>query len=84
MKAGKERQRVYNLVFDNPMGKEILAELRRFCFATKTTFSTDALELARNEGRREVFLQIINAMKIDFEENVYNYEESIEDIINGK
>lgn len=82
MKAGKERQRVYNLVFDNEMGKQVLAELRRFCCATRTTFSNCPYETARNEGRREVFLQIINAMKIDFEDNVYNYEENIEDIIN--
>lgn len=77
-KTLKDRQVIYNHTFGNEMGKEVLAELRNFCYATKTTFNENPYQTARNEGRREVFLNILTAMKVEFEET-YDYVENNND-----
>ena len=69
----KDKRTAYINTFKNEAGKEVLADLRGFCFGTKTSFDSDPLIMARNEGRREVFLQIMNIMKVDFEE-YYNHD----------
>ena len=50
--------------FQNAMqgenGRIILDHIKKLCGQDKTTFSNNALELARNEGKREVFLLIQN------------------------
>lgn len=72
----KRKQNAYRLTFGDPheQGKIVLTDLRTFCFATKTGFSKDPLEMARNEGRREVFYRIMDFLKIDYDET-YNMEE---------
>lgn len=78
----KDKAKAYRLTFGNETGKEVIADLRRFCCGTKTTFSTDStgrldpLHLARMEGRREVFLQIMTIMKVEFED-YYTYTEDL-------
>lgn len=39
-------------------GEKVLADLRDFCFATRSGFDKDPAVMARREGRREVFLRI--------------------------
>lgn len=47
-------------------GEHLLADLRKFCFADRATiFSTEPLEMARREGRREVFVRLINLLNLD-------------------
>lgn len=47
-------------------GERVLADLRRFCHAgSATIFSTEALEMARREGRREVFVRLTNMLNLD-------------------
>lgn len=60
--------------FTNGACITVLADLRNFCNATKTTFSTDALTMARMEGRREVYSRITNHLNIDTAEH-YNFHE---------
>lgn len=49
-------------------GERVLADLRSFCRAGDATiFSTEALEMARREGRREVFVRISNMLNLDEE-----------------
>lgn len=49
-------------------GVRVLADLRGFCRAGDATiFSTEALEMARREGRREVFVRISNMLNLDEE-----------------
>lgn len=67
-KTLKEKRLIYNNVFENEGGRQVLSDLRRFCFATKTPYSSDPIEMARNVGRQEVFHQIMTVMKVDFEE----------------
>ena len=42
-----------------------LVDLREFCFARKSTFSTDPMKMARFEGRRDVFLRIQDFLNLD-------------------
>jgi len=46
-------------------GEIVLADLRGFAFGNGTVFSSDPLMMARREGRREVFLRIVNYLNLD-------------------
>lgn len=49
-------------------GHRVLADLRDFTHLTAATiFSSDALEMARREGRREVGVRIMNYLNLDEE-----------------
>lgn len=67
MSSLREKQGQYKQVFGNPVGKEVLKDLNRFCYGTKTTAGRPE-GIERLEGRREVFLQIMSLLKISFEE----------------
>lgn len=75
----KDKQVVYRQVFKTEPGAEVLADLRNFCFGTKTTVMQDEHNkvdkdaLLLHEGRRQVFLQIMNLLEVDFEE-YYDYD----------
>lgn len=66
---GKFRQlkQAYTDTFSKDSGITVFKDLARKCFEHKTTFSNDALEMARNEGMRSVLLHIENMQKIDIE-----------------
>lgn len=47
-------------------GEVVLADLRHFCWADRgTLFSNDTHEMARREGRREVFVRLTNLLNLD-------------------
>lgn len=47
-------------------GEIVLADLRAFCRADQpSNFSTDAMVMARREGRREVWERIVNYLNLD-------------------
>lgn len=75
-----KKKNTYLKVFGNELGKEVLSDLRAFCYATKTTEKkgidqkVDPMQMAVLEGRRQVFMQIMNTMKVDYED-YYDYEE---------
>ena len=71
----REKQGQYKQVFGNPVGKEVLKDLNRFCYGTKTTAGRPE-SIERLEGRREVWLQIMSLMKISFEDV---YDEYLDD-----
>lgn len=70
----KAKETAYRLSLGNEGAKPVLADLRVFCNGTKSSFSSDALEMARMEGRREVFNRIMNFLKIEYSQ-FYEYEE---------
>jgi hypothetical protein len=72
--ALKAKEGAFRLALGNENAKTVLADLRVFCHATKSTFSDNPLEMARLEGRREVFNRIMNFLKINYSD-YYNYEE---------
>ena len=64
------RARHYKRLFrpDSGMSRDaeiVLADLRTFCFAEKTTFSMDTHRAARDAGRREVWLRIVQHLDLD-------------------
>ena len=72
----KDLERAYRHTFNGEVPKEVLADLRVFCHATKTTDAGDIYQMAINEGKRQVFLRIMTFMKVDIED-VYDYEQEI-------
>jgi hypothetical protein len=64
----KELKRCYRAVFNsddgdlNIAGAAVLYDLAILCRINNTSFSSDALQMARNEGRREVYLWIQAAL----------------------
>lgn len=80
----QKKKITYNKVFNNEFGKEVLADLRVFCCATKTTevkntnMMIDPYQMAILEGRRQVFMQIMNTMKVDYSDY---YEYDIDDTL---
>lgn len=57
----------YKSLFLTPRGKKVLLDLAKFCKYDDTVFDKDALSMARNEGRRQVFLYILNQINYDVE-----------------
>ena len=68
----KDLQTHYRNTFAGEIPKQVLADLRIFCHATMTTAGKDE-SIERLEGRREVFLRIMQMMKVDIE-TIYEYE----------
>lgn len=72
----KELKRCYRAVFNsddknlNIAGHAVLEDLAILCKANNTSFSSDALQMARNEGRREVYLWIQAALYFNPNEEV--------------
>jgi hypothetical protein len=65
-------KRAYQQTFNraSPAAQYVLADIANFCHAKETTLRPGAteLELARNEGRRQVFLRIQRALNLTPEE----------------
>ncbi len=57
--------------------EHVLADLRDFCFARASSFNSDALTMARREGRRDVWLRI--ARYLDLDENQVSQLMEIDD-----
>jgi hypothetical protein len=57
-KRVEQVSRAYKTVFNTDGAEQCLADLAVFCGAKKSSFSRDSLEMARAEGRREVWLRI--------------------------
>lgn len=70
----KGKEQAYRICLNNEAAKTVLADLRLFCNGTRTNFSSDALQMARMEGRREVFMRIMTFLKVDYED-IYNFTE---------
>lgn len=60
-----ELKKAYSRVFESPDGKQVLAHIERASYCKSTTFSDNPLIMARNEGRRQVILNIKSMMDLD-------------------
>lgn len=69
IKAAAERQKSravdYHAVFDSAPGKRVLEDLQVTHYMRTSTFSTDAIEMAKNEGERNVVLRILSILDMD-------------------
>ena len=69
------RGRAYRATFNNPEGRKVLADLRRFCRASVPTADVNNVQTTYLlEGRREVFLRIIAHLHLT-EDDVINLVE---------
>ena len=73
----EDKQIIYKHVFGSEYGKIVLSDLVALCFGTVTTFSSDPLEFARREGKREVLLEILTMLKVDLGEVFDEYLEEL-------
>lgn len=64
----EKRRQAYLAVFDNPNGEVVLADMAQFCRATESTFHPDARLAAQLDGRREVFLRIMEHIQLSQEQ----------------
>jgi hypothetical protein len=66
------RRRVnFRLTFGSPAGRQVLAELMEFCCVnTTTSTSNDPFEMAKKEGRRQVWLRLQRALNLTPEEQL--------------
>lgn len=60
----------------NQHARIALADLRSFCYGTKSTYSSDPLEMARLTGRKEVFERVMQFLHYDYSK-IYDLEEEI-------
>tara|TARA_R110000822_G_scaffold196508_1_gene334496 strand:- start:889 stop:1158 length:270 start_codon:yes stop_codon:yes gene_type:complete len=60
-------QGAYRQALDSKDGKEVIADLKKFCRVQESCLSDDPIALARIEGRREVMFHIMHKLKIDYE-----------------
>jgi hypothetical protein len=63
-----ERQDAYRRLFTGPVADTVLADLALFCRAEQSTFHVDPRAHALMEGRREVYLRIMEHLKLDTDE----------------
>lgn len=62
------RQAAYKRLFaDSPDQQQIIADLAQFCRGNVSTFHADARIHALMEGRREVYLRIMQHLDLDLE-----------------
>jgi hypothetical protein len=71
------RQSAYRKTFENPEGRKVLADLRRFCRATVPTADVNNVQATYLlEGRREVWLRIMAHLQLT-DEDVYKLLEEL-------
>lgn len=63
-----QRKRAYQLWFGSPAGQEVLRDLAQFCRADKSCFDPDPRVHAGLEGRREVWLRIMEHLHLSPEQ----------------
>lgn len=67
------RRTAYVKSFEGAFGDEVIRDLERFCRASESTFHPDARVHALLEGRREVFLRILDHLKLSDEQLLAKY-----------
>jgi len=61
-------QQLYHRVFDGEDGKAVLKDLEKRCFVKHTTYNDSHGQMSFNEGRRSIYVHIINLLEKDLEE----------------
>jgi hypothetical protein len=55
----------YSMAFRGVIGRQVLADLNKFCYAARSTLAPDAHTTMRNEGRRQVWLRLQWYLHVD-------------------
>jgi len=59
------KQKMYIQLFDTAIGREVMADLAKYCYVSTTTLDDLPHIMAFNEGRRAVYYYIKNQMEKD-------------------
>ena len=65
-----ENIQLYKRVFDNPDGEAVLKDLEKRCFVNRTTFNENHGQMSLSEGRRSIYVYIINLISKDIKESL--------------
>lgn len=68
MRQLKEKQNRYKRVFGSEDGKQVMEDLKAYCFVRNTTYNDHPHRMALNEGLRMAFLHIDNFINLDLEQ----------------
>lgn len=69
------RKTAYQKTFNNPEGRKVLADLRRFCRATQPSADVNNVQTTYLlEGRREVWCRIMAHLQLT-DDDIYNLVE---------
>jgi DNA-binding GntR family transcriptional regulator len=73
MEAAMQRKRIvrtqdYHQTFTSEHGNRVLLDMMNRHYVLSSCFSSDALEMARREGERNVILRIMQSLKADPEQ----------------
>lgn len=68
----------YQVVFNTPQGKRVLLDMMKNHKMLSSSFDSDALQMARNEGERNVVLRILSMLKVDITDLNKRIEENLE------
>lgn len=81
-----DRKRAYQLTFQltQPANVIVLQDLAKFCRANESTFNPDARIAANLDGRREVYLRIMNHLGLSDEQLLALYTNGNVGIANGE
>lgn len=72
VKKVNKRKNTYQKTFNCPLGKEVLADLKRFCYAVVPTADVENPYVTYlREGRREVWLRIMSHLQLT-DDDVYS------------
>lgn len=71
-----ERQTDYRKVLTGPVADRVLADLAKFCRADQSCFHADPRVHAVLEGRREVYLRIMDHLNLDVDELTRRYAQT--------
>ena len=63
-----QRQQAYRAVFEGPHGDMVKRDLARYCRAFKSTFNPNPHIASKLDGRREVYLRILEHLELSDEE----------------
>lgn len=67
LKQAKKRKQRFKNLFNSPVGKEVLTDLFKLCRVNRTDVTDNARKDAYNQGRRSVYVSIINILGQDLE-----------------
>lgn len=69
----EQRQRAYKICFGTPAGKEVLRDLMKFCRANESLWDPDPVKRDWLNGRREVWLRIVEHFDLGLEDLIRRY-----------
>jgi hypothetical protein len=70
----RNRRGAYKQTFNgNPASEAVLQDLAKFCRASQSTFNSDPRIAAMLDGRREVFIRIMDHLHLPLDEQFKRY-----------